>query len=51
MKQFMKKHDMWLRLLSLLLAFVLWIVVRDIEIRSSRPSFTTYRSSWLARSS
>ena len=31
MKQFMKKHDMWLRLLSLLLAFVLWIVVRDIE--------------------
>lgn len=31
MKQFMKKHDIWLRLLSLLLAFVLWIVVRDIE--------------------
>ena len=31
MKQFIKKHDMWLRLLSLLLAFVLWIVVRDIE--------------------
>ncbi|MGO5094455.1 CdaR family protein [Agathobaculum sp. LCP25S3_E8] len=31
MKQFMKKHDIWLRLLSILLAFVLWIVVRDIE--------------------
>lgn len=27
----MKKHDIWLRLLSILLAFVLWIVVRDIE--------------------
>lgn len=31
MKQFMKKHDLWLRLLSLLLAFVLWMVARDVE--------------------
>lgn len=31
MRQFLKKHDIWLRLLSILLAFVLWIVVRDIE--------------------
>ncbi|WP_031473512.1 YbbR-like domain-containing protein [Agathobaculum desmolans] len=29
MKQFMKKHDIWLRLLSLLLALVLWVLARD----------------------
>ena len=38
MKQFMKKHDLWLRLLSLFLAFVLWIVVRDIENPSKRTT-------------
>ena len=31
MRQFLKKHDVWLRLLSLLLAFVLWIIVRDAD--------------------
>lgn len=30
MKQFMKKHDVWLRLLALALAFFLWVVVRDV---------------------
>lgn len=38
MKQFMKKHDIWLRLLSLLLAFVLWIVVRDMENPSKQTT-------------
>lgn len=30
MKQFMKKHDVWLRLLSIVLAFFLWVIVRDV---------------------
>ena len=30
MKQFIKKHDVWLRLLSLVLAFFLWVIVRDV---------------------
>ena len=29
MKEFMKKHDIWLRLLAILLAFILWIIARD----------------------
>lgn len=31
MREFMKKHDVWLRLLSLVLAVVLWAVVMDQE--------------------
>ena len=31
MKQFFQKHDILLRLLSLLVAFVLWIIVRDAD--------------------
>ena len=38
MKQFMKKHDIWLRLLSILLAFVLWLVVRDMENPSKQTT-------------
>ena len=29
LKQFMKQHDIWLRLLAVLLAFILWIIARD----------------------
>lgn len=38
MRQFLKKHDIWLRLLSILLAFVLWIVVRDMENPSKQTT-------------
>lgn len=31
MKQFMKRHDIWLRLLSLALAVVIWAVVMNVE--------------------
>ena len=31
MKQFFQKHDILLRLLSILVAFILWIVVRDAD--------------------
>lgn len=27
----MKKHDVWLRLLSLVLAFILWIIAREVD--------------------
>ena len=29
LKEFMKQHDIWLRLLAILLAFILWIIARD----------------------
>lgn len=41
MKQFMKKHDIWLRLLALLMGFVLWMVARDVE---NPPKSNTFRN-------
>lgn len=29
MKEFIRKHDIWLRLLAVLLAFILWMIARD----------------------
>lgn len=31
MKQFLRKHDLWLKVLSLLLSIVLWAVIMDID--------------------
>ena len=31
MKEFTKKHDVWLRVLSILIAFFLWMIVRDAD--------------------
>lgn len=40
MKQFIKKHDIWLRLLSFVLALGLWMVARDVE---NPPKSNTFR--------
>jgi YbbR domain-containing protein len=39
-KQFMKKHDIWLRLLSLVLAFVLWAIAVGEENPDRPMTFT-----------
>lgn len=40
MRAFLKKHDIWLRLLSLVLAFVLWVIVRDTENPIKQNNFS-----------
>ena len=42
MSQFIKKHDIWLRLLSLVLAFVLWAIVMDEENPNRTVSFSDF---------
>ena len=52
MRQFLKKHDVWLRLLSLLLAFVLWIIVRDADNPVKQNTFRDIpvrKNCWRAR--